>query len=47
MEVGKVRVKPKTKGIAALMHNPQATRCMPSEWQTDSFIWITSGQVYP
>jgi len=47
MKVCKVRVKPKTIGTAAAMHNPYATRSTPFEWQTDPFIWIASGQAYP
>jgi len=41
-----VRVKPKTIGIVAVMHNLEATRSTQFKWQTDAFIWIASGQVY-
>jgi len=42
-----VRVKPKTTGIASIMHNPwDAVRSTLFEWQTDPFIWVASGQTY-
>jgi len=46
MEVGKMRVEPKTIGIAAVTHNHYAKSSMPFTWQTDRFIWIALGQAY-
>ena len=42
-----MRVELKTIGIAAVMLNCYIMRPTQLEWQTDHFIWIVSGQVYP
>jgi len=41
-----VRFKTKTIGIVAATYNRYTMRSTKFEWQTDTFIWIASGQAY-
>jgi len=42
MKVGKVKVKPKTIGIAAVTHNRYTTSRTAFSWQSDLFLDIAS-----